>query len=575
MLPKLLAHFGAGHVSLLYAVSWTPWLLWCSAPRPVGFVRPGVLLAIVFLADPRWAAYAGATWLAYEFAHSQYITKDRKISLRVGLRRTTGEALLSLALSAPLLLPLLEFASYSTRAEMTPADVLVFSLPPVRVFGLLFPSFGSVAEWTVYQGGMVLALAAVGILWGFADPAKGRAFSFRFWGGLALAALLFSFGQEIPFLRLWARLPGANLLRVPPRAMFLFGMSLVALAAFGLDRLQQIPLALHHPQARPGSARARRGSNLLLAGIGLFWLAFPVLLLVISGSLPLSFVFGSAAGLASLAALVLFKRRSALLWPRILVFLVLIADLAAVNLRTLSPRPVDIVFAQAKAPARWLSSQPGTFRVYSPSYSLPQHTAAAYGLELADGVDPLQIRSYAESMSAASGVPATGYSVTIPAFGSPDISSANATYTPDARLLGEWNVGFLVSAFDISAQGLALETTLDGVRIYRNLEVQPRAVDLASGEPVTFSWSPNDIEFDVAGKEGPVAFRLPDYPYWLVQADGKVQPSDGFLSGLGRIPFPPGTQVLRVQFIPYSLYLGLAVFLLASVWLVVKDRGSR
>ena len=34
------------------------------------------------------------------------------------------------------------------------------------------------------------------------------------------------------------------------------------------------------------------------------------------------------------------------------------------------------------------------FRVYSPSYSLPQQTAAADQLQLADGVDPLQLASY-------------------------------------------------------------------------------------------------------------------------------------------------------------------------------------
>ena len=27
-LPKLFAHYGAGHLTLLYAIPWTPWLLW-------------------------------------------------------------------------------------------------------------------------------------------------------------------------------------------------------------------------------------------------------------------------------------------------------------------------------------------------------------------------------------------------------------------------------------------------------------------------------------------------------------------------------------------------------------------
>ncbi|HJS28984.1 MAG TPA: hypothetical protein VJ768_05155, partial [Anaerolineales bacterium] len=32
-LPKLIAHFGAGHLTILYALPWFPWLIWLSA-RP-------------------------------------------------------------------------------------------------------------------------------------------------------------------------------------------------------------------------------------------------------------------------------------------------------------------------------------------------------------------------------------------------------------------------------------------------------------------------------------------------------------------------------------------------------------
>ena len=55
--------------------------------------------------------------------------------------------------------------------------------------------------------------------------------------------------------------------------------------------------------------------------------------------------------------------------------------------------------------AAWLAAQgqPGTFRVYSPSYSLPQHVAQRAGLELADGVDPMQVAGYARLMQAATG----------------------------------------------------------------------------------------------------------------------------------------------------------------------------
>src|SRR5207247_927128 len=57
--PKLMAHLGAGHVSLIFALAWTPWfLLAVRRAAAVGGLRPGalagVIFALTFLADVRW-----------------------------------------------------------------------------------------------------------------------------------------------------------------------------------------------------------------------------------------------------------------------------------------------------------------------------------------------------------------------------------------------------------------------------------------------------------------------------------------------------------------------------------------
>ncbi len=575
MLPKLLAHIGAGHISLVYAVSWTPWLFLVSGSRERLLSRPGVVLAVVFYADPRWAAYAGLAWLAYEIVHRQ---KWAGVSVGKGrvTARLAGELVLSLVLSAPLLLPLLEFTSLSTRRYLEAGDVLAFSLPPSRLLGMLFPDFGGMAEWTVYPGAASLALAAVGIF-GVCDYKwPGRVRSRRFWVGMSLAALLFSLGDAIPLLRLWSGIPGANLLRVPPRAMFLFGLAGSALAGYGLENL------LAWPRKDPGAgsegspAGPRWAANLLLAGLGFFWLAFSLVVWVVAKSLPISFLWGSAAGLSMLAGIVAVKRFGRdRTWPVLLVFLLIILDLSAVNFSTLSRRTPQQVFSQGEKLARWLSERPGSFRVYSPSYSLPQHTAALYGLELADGVDPLQIQSYAQAMARAGGYPIESYSVTLPPFEDGDIATANAEYLPNARLLGEWNVGYVVSDFEINAAGLDPEAEIGGVHVYRNMRNLPRAVDLATDSPVPYHWSPNRIIFNVEGRKGPLDYSLPAYPYWQVLADGETRPGMEWLTDLKRIPIPQGARTLEVVFMPLSLYAGIGLFLLGAGWLVFrKNEGS-
>jgi hypothetical protein len=74
MLPKVFAHYGAGHLTLLYAISWTPWLLYCQATgarsgfRSSKFAIPsGIILGIIFLADVRWSFYAGSYGLRIRF----------------------------------------------------------------------------------------------------------------------------------------------------------------------------------------------------------------------------------------------------------------------------------------------------------------------------------------------------------------------------------------------------------------------------------------------------------------------------------------------------------------------------
>ena len=76
LLPKMFSHYGAGHLTLLFAVPWTPWLLWsqkadykiCIKGRSISVV-PGLILAMIYLADIRWGAFATLLWCVYSIAH--------------------------------------------------------------------------------------------------------------------------------------------------------------------------------------------------------------------------------------------------------------------------------------------------------------------------------------------------------------------------------------------------------------------------------------------------------------------------------------------------------------------------
>jgi hypothetical protein len=134
-----------------------------------------------------------------------------------------------------------------------------------------------------------------------------------------------------------------------------------------------------------------------------------------------------------------------------------------------------------------LAQKQGYFRVYSPSYSLPMQTAAAAGLSLADGVEPVHLAVYDQYMARAGGYDDAGFSVTIPKFSGP-LESSLKDVEPNLRLLGLLNVEYLVSAFPMAWPGLTLEKEVEGSFIYRNEQALPRAWVVHQAVPAEANW---------------------------------------------------------------------------------------
>ncbi len=506
-LPKLWAHYAAGHLTLWYALAWTPWALLPARGKPAPLTGFSAVVW-AFLADPRWGVFAGLLWLGRALPAA---------------RREGGEAwrglkaaALPLLLAAPYAALLLQFAHHSTRAGLTSAEALTFSLPPARLLGLLLPLSGS-QEYTLYPAAAVLSLALLTLLW---DAPRRKT---RFWSAAALLSLAFALGEHLPFFApLLVRLPGLRLLRVPSRALFVFGMALIALAAHGMDALTR---------RLPAPPAIRRLSLALAGTVSLAWM-LAAGLGAASGQggrawLPLlwgaAFLTVSAAGLG----FALRKRYP----PRaVCAFFigVLLLDAGSFAFRTLAIRPAAEVLSRQATLASYLAAQEGTFRVYSPSYSLPQEVAARYALHLADGVNPLQINGYAQFMRAATGVPQRGYSVTLPPFAD-DPATDNAACTPDARLLGLLNVRFVAAEFDLHAPGLQPVRRFGRTRLYENTRAlgpawvqPPSAPPGAEARPLpesAFHWRPDRITVQA---EGPGLLVLSEvaYPGWKVRLDG-------------------------------------------------------
>jgi hypothetical protein len=546
--PKIFAHFGAGHLTLLYAIPWTPWLLLAEEKgylKPGNFLQrlfaPGVILALIFLADPRWAAYAGILWLAYGMANRRQIGS------------LLGQAGLAALLSAPLAVPLLEYTRLSTRTNLKPDEVLAFSLPPARLLGFVFPDFGGYQEWALYAGGIVLLLSCLAIIW------RGFRGWTGFWGIVTIVSIVISLGSSVPGLSVIAGIPGLGLLRVPSRALFLTGFSLAILAASGLDCLLANSAAVD-----------KRKAGLLLVGMCGFTITLAIGVWALTRALPLSFAWGTAVILAGSVWMGLFfaKRIPVQFWVVGLVGLCVV-DWSVVDLSEFAYRKEAEVLSEGGRIGAYLAEQPGLFRVYSPSYSLPQQIAAVYGIELADGVDPLQLKAYAGFMEKATGVPVSGYSVTVPPFENGDPDQDNLNYRPDPALLGLLNVGYVVSEFDLPVEGLALRERFGDTRIYQNMKELPRAwvqnsEGLPSGDVIAAEisrWTPNHVDLRANGP-GLLVLSEIDYPGWRVFVDGNARELEAAEGLLRAVRLDEGAHEVEFVYRPVSVYVGLGLGLI-------------
>ena len=569
LMPKLWAHFGAGHYTLVMAVCWTPWLLFAQKEYILsGFswkriLFPGIVFGVIILTNPIWAPFAALLWVAYAFAAGlqNRKTSPSKVGSRWLLKIAGGglaQGVLALLISAPVWLPLMEFTQLSSRILMTTSDNMLASLPSLYLVNLFIPNIGGMHEWVVYLGVFTLFLIIVA-LW----ENKKRSLTW-FWAILIAVCLLISLGTNLPLIPYLFRLPFFNLLRVPTRFYFLACMAGTILFAYGFETLIS------------AGKKPATGFKRLWIAISFFIILLSVGMLFVTQKWGLQYLWAIVAFTLTLIILVLWdKSRIAPTTLSIILAGLICVDLLGVNFLGLKFRPEQQVFAEGVDIATFLKSQSGDFRVYSPSYSLPEQTAVRFGIQQVDGINPLMLMSYVDFMESATGIPIRHYSVTMPDFPSNLTATDNAAYTPDAHLLGLLNVRFVLSEFDLTSSDLSLVKIIGSTRVYENKQWLPRAWVQYEISPLgngvlsvpNIVATPNEFKIEATGP-GELVLSEVYYPGWKVYIDGKEEPIeqlDGVFMGT---ELDNGNHSVEFVFRPTLVFLALLLAGLAWMGIV-------
>jgi hypothetical protein len=496
---------------------------------------------------------------------------------------------LSLAVSAAQWIPLLRFAPLSARSGMGISDSAVSSIPLNYLWGLILPDYGGFMDYVLYIGIPVLALVILGM--------KRR--QGWFWGVFVFIAVIYSLGVNTPLYQwIYPFVPVLAWLRAPSRIWFVAMAAVGLMAGWGLDHLLSGLSVIERRMINLGSVAL--GSFALI-----IWLGYEILFGNAPANLKVPGILIPIAGLILIgfSANKITKRQLTMMFVILVILDYWLVDSSFISGRT----PQEVLSDNGLA--AFLEGQVGRepFRVYSPSYSLPRQISAQYGLETADGVDPLFLETYDRYMEKAAGVKRLNYGVTVPAMqGGGPISTVNEGAVPDATLLGLLNVRYVASEFPINAEGMQEVKKIGSTFVYENEDYLPRAFvvgnvavggsldrdlewlsrqDLSqeaivedgntlSNGPVraVVNWlknSPNRLILNVnTDREGLLLISQIWYPGWHAKIDGtgsKIWKTDSILSGLYLMP---GEHTVELTYRPVTLYLGIGTSILGVLFCI-------
>lgn len=513
--PRLIAHLGAGHMTLVQAVAWYPWLAlgcWATIKDPRRWAAPfGVVLALAVLAGHPQMAYYGmmmcgivALWLLgvrWRAAGSQSV-----VAPLIGLAVAGIGGLL---LASIHLLPLLEFTKHSTRQDTIAATDRYPLVQFIKaIFGHTPPS---PVPWenVMQPGGLVLLLAVIGVV------AAGRR-ALPLLGGIVLVGAL-AMGNASWLFDIAARvLPEFDGFRGLSRIWLVALLGIALLAGIGAEALLGLMYS-YHP-------RYLRRNQMLLG--------FITLLLV---AVTLVKVDQGRAQVQSISA-------------------------------ATTPSPLEQTVAQLA----------GTSRSYGVQRNLPQLGAVTLNLRMADGWDPLLIENYVKFMSKAGGYQIKGYQLTIPPIddGKPNpyvlslmhvgiVVSNKKLHDPALVEIKTMDKVHIYRNTEDSGPAYLIKPAPNGA-----LPTVDTLQRLEGGVTPTLLSREND-RFEVTTKD-PVYLVIADpaYPGWKATVDGKpvdIEQIDGILPA---IKLTPGTHTIVYHYAPTSVKLG-AVLALAGLLLTL------
>lgn len=573
-----LTSFPVQQLTILEVSVWLPWVLWSMQPakslphqfRPA--IKPAMFLALAILAGhPQTTLYIVYLSLAYSLfqawqTHASYFRAVRYWGLII---------LLAMGLTAPQLLPTVEFIQLSVRADLS-FEAVSQGLPLAELISILYPGYNGGSPQ--YIGWASLGLVIIAWVIGYNRQ------PIWFWTAMSLMALMLSFGQAtFMYSIFYLLMPGFEQVRQQERVFFIYSFSLAMLAGYGAALLSgplPRPLRQRYRQLLKQFERA-----MLLCGLITILLIYGSTQSTLRGD-EINLFYGvlrhhlfALLILGGLLILLKNRRRLTKTWGMGLMAAWLAVNLFTVHWQYNLTEPNHPF--QPNGMVQFLQQHGETNRVVSGGHLPGGHSAASvYQLSDLTGNTPLRIATVDQFM-------------------------ARLTELSPWRMWQLMQVRYVVSERDLSGPGLAMRYQEEGFNLFEVLDPFPKAwfvgeveavanqaeamtrlggdeVDLrqtaivsqplpdpiqaVDGSEITLRAArPNHLRFETTtSAQQLLVISQIYYPGWHVTIDGQpaeLLPVNAIQQG---VVVPAGEHTVELTFWPMSFWLGGLVALMTG-----------
>jgi hypothetical protein len=485
--------------------------------------------------------------------------------------RFTLVILIAAGIASAQWLPSIEYQTVSTRAAIAWTEA-ASGFPTLDPLQMILPGFASAFQSPLYIGILPLWLVLLAL---FIHCSREKIF----WLGLALGALIVSFGAYVfGYALFYLFVPGFAMFRGQERLAFIISFSLAMLAGYGLRDLMQT--SFDGKRAR----RALRAWALLPAGIVVSALMlFTMYIAARAHQTGRLFFLTDRAALMTLiftfaTGLIGWRLRTPSRVFTVLTFGLVIFDLFSINNAAYNAEP------QNRFPATPLiesiKNDSDLFRVVDEG-TQPGHFGIAYDLDEIGGISPLRSASYDKLLDA---LPEeklwrllnVRYVLTQrPGFANADVIAQDGK-TRLLRLQNEMpRAWFVVAAQDKVADTVALAAM-------RNPAFDPRQIAYVA-DTLPFAPVPNAMIFAnfVSRKPEHVILSITTptdqllvlsenyyYPGWRAFVDGSETPILRANVALSAVPVRANAKQVDLIFDPWSVKVGIAISVTIVIFVV-------